>query len=169
MLNLAESIKKNETATIERSTKTVADVAKALIVALHVDGGISVTFECEQVFFPDENWSSIERCRKDLVPNTSTGQLQSRDDRKAFGLYVLQQVGTSRSHRSRILLESTVIYNSSVRSTVIPWRIGGLCCLDAPLRSLSRAAHDVMQLICLTGVNDRLVCFLCLDFCSRGR
>ena len=59
MSDLAESAEKDESATVESSTKILGDVVEALIVASCVDGCISATLRYVQVFFPANNWSNI--------------------------------------------------------------------------------------------------------------
>ncbi|KAI5270206.1 P-loop containing nucleoside triphosphate hydrolase protein [Aureobasidium subglaciale] len=56
--------------TVDRSTKTLADVVEALIGASYIDQGLEGALACIKVFLPDEQWLPHTTCQSTLLANT---------------------------------------------------------------------------------------------------
>ncbi|KAG9663479.1 P-loop containing nucleoside triphosphate hydrolase protein, partial [Aureobasidium melanogenum] len=60
---------KNEK-TVDRSTKTLADVVEALIGASYVDQGLEEALACIRIFLPNEQWLDHTMCLSSLLTQT---------------------------------------------------------------------------------------------------
>ncbi|KAI5206743.1 P-loop containing nucleoside triphosphate hydrolase protein [Aureobasidium subglaciale] len=56
--------------TVDRSTKTLADVVEALIGASYIDQGLESALSCIKIFLPDEQWLPHTTCQSILLTNT---------------------------------------------------------------------------------------------------
>lgn len=57
--------------TVDRSTKTLADVVEALIGASYMDQGLEGALVCIRIFLPDEQWLDHITCLSSLLTQTS--------------------------------------------------------------------------------------------------
>jgi ERCC4-related helicase/dsRNA-specific ribonuclease len=59
-----------EDKTVDRSTKTLADVVEALIGASYIDQGLEGALACIRIFLPKEQWLSHTECLSTLLSQT---------------------------------------------------------------------------------------------------
>lgn len=57
----------DEDKTVDRSTKTLADVVEALIGASYIDQGLEGALACIRIFLPEEQWLSHTECLSTLL------------------------------------------------------------------------------------------------------
>lgn len=62
---------------VERSTKTLADVAESLIGASFFDQGLEGAIKCIRIFLPDEKWFDLDQAHDMLQDATPTGKTSS--------------------------------------------------------------------------------------------
>ena len=62
----------NEEKTVDRSTKTLADVVEALIGASYIDQGLEGALACIRIFLPKEQWLSHPECLTTLLSQSPT-------------------------------------------------------------------------------------------------
>jgi ERCC4-related helicase/dsRNA-specific ribonuclease len=66
------STSQSEDKTVDRSTKTLADVVEALIGASYIDQGLEGALSCIRIFLPKEQWLSHPECLSTLLSQSPT-------------------------------------------------------------------------------------------------